>query len=41
VLHAALATGPVREFARRLPALTDLFRHVVSSEETKQTGVAA
>ncbi|MEZ0090082.1 ABC transporter ATP-binding protein [Streptacidiphilus sp. EB129] len=32
VLHAALATGPVREFARRLPSLTELFRHVVSTE---------
>ncbi|TDU02613.1 ABC-2 type transport system ATP-binding protein [Streptomyces sp. 846.5] len=33
VLRAALATGPVREFARRLPTLTELFRHVVSAEE--------
>jgi ABC-2 type transport system ATP-binding protein len=33
VLRAALATGPVREFARRLPSLTELFRHVVSAEE--------
>ena len=41
VLRAALATGPVREFARRLPSLTDLFRHVVSSEEKKQNGEAA
>ncbi|MEY9963966.1 ABC-2 type transport system ATP-binding protein [Streptacidiphilus sp. MAP12-16] len=32
VLRAALATGPVREFARRLPSLTELFRHVVSAE---------
>ncbi len=30
VLRAALAAGPVREFARRLPPLTELFRHVVS-----------
>jgi ABC-2 type transport system ATP-binding protein len=30
VLRAALATGPVREFARRLPTLTELFRDVVS-----------
>ncbi|WP_020657587.1 ABC transporter ATP-binding protein [Amycolatopsis benzoatilytica] len=30
VLHAALATGPVREFARKLPSLTDLFRSVVT-----------
>ncbi|WP_225446885.1 ABC transporter ATP-binding protein [Streptacidiphilus sp. PB12-B1b] len=51
VLRAALATGPVREFARRLPTLTDLFRHVVSSDpadsgaadsdRTEQTGAAA
>ncbi|MCQ4084202.1 ATP-binding cassette domain-containing protein [Streptomyces sp. RB6PN25] len=37
VLRAALATGPVREFARRLPSLTDLFRHVVSNEHTEHT----
>jgi ABC-2 type transport system ATP-binding protein len=29
VLRAALATGPVREFARELPSLAELFRHVV------------
>jgi ABC-2 type transport system ATP-binding protein len=29
VLAAALATGPVREFARRRPNLTELFREVV------------
>jgi ABC-2 type transport system ATP-binding protein len=29
VLRAALATGPVREFVRRRPDLTDLFRDVV------------
>jgi ABC-2 type transport system ATP-binding protein len=33
VLHAALATGPVHEFAKRRPSLTELFRHVVSQEE--------
>ncbi|MFC1416059.1 ABC transporter ATP-binding protein [Streptacidiphilus cavernicola] len=33
VLRAALATGPVREFARRLPTLTELFRDVVSADE--------
>jgi ABC-2 type transport system ATP-binding protein len=33
VLRAALATGPVHEFARRRPSLTELFRHVVSAEE--------
>jgi ABC-2 type transport system ATP-binding protein len=32
VLQAALATGPVREFSRRRPSLTELFRHVVSEE---------
>jgi ABC-2 type transport system ATP-binding protein len=31
VLRAALAAGPVREFARRRPPLTELFRHVVSA----------
>ncbi|HEX5406544.1 MAG TPA: ATP-binding cassette domain-containing protein [Pseudonocardiaceae bacterium] len=30
VLRAALATGPVHEFARRRPSLTELFREVVS-----------
>jgi len=34
VLAAALATGPVHEFARRRPSLTELFRHVVSEEVT-------
>ncbi|ETA01896.1 ABC-type uncharacterized transport system, ATPase component [Frankia sp. CcI6] len=29
VLRAALATGPVREFRRRRPSLTELFRNVV------------
>jgi len=33
VLRAALAAGPVREFARRRPSLTELFRHVVSEQE--------
>ncbi len=32
VLHAALATGPVREFTRRRPSLTELFRSVVTEE---------
>jgi ABC-2 type transport system ATP-binding protein len=32
VLRAALATGPVHEFSRRRPSLTELFRHVVSEE---------
>ncbi len=30
VLAAALATGPVHEFARTLPSLTDLYREVVA-----------
>jgi ABC-2 type transport system ATP-binding protein len=30
VLRTALASGPVHEFARRRPSLTDLFREVVS-----------
>ncbi len=33
VLRAALATGPVREFRRRRPTLTELFRHVVTGGE--------
>ncbi|WP_409182317.1 ABC transporter ATP-binding protein [Amycolatopsis sp. VS8301801F10] len=33
VLRAALATGPVREFARKLPSLTELFRSVVSDQQ--------
>ncbi|MEV0679789.1 ATP-binding cassette domain-containing protein [Actinosynnema sp. NPDC050436] len=32
VLHAALATGPVHEFSRRRPSLTELFRSVVTEE---------
>ncbi len=32
VLAAALSTGPVHEFARRLQPLAELFRHVVSEE---------
>jgi ABC-2 type transport system ATP-binding protein len=32
VLAAALDTGPVTEFAWRRPTLTELFRHVVSTE---------
>jgi len=32
VLHAALATGPVREFSRQRPSLTELFRNVVTEE---------
>ena len=33
VLRAALATGPVREFARDRPSLTELFRNVVQEED--------
>ena len=38
VLRAALATGPVREFARSRPSLTELFRHVVTdtTETTRE-----
>ena len=32
VLKAALATGPVREFSRQRPSLTELFRNVVTEE---------
>ncbi|GAA3519634.1 ATP-binding cassette domain-containing protein [Actinocatenispora rupis] len=38
VLRAALATGPVHEFARRLPSLTELFRNVVSEHVGGHTG---
>jgi ABC-2 type transport system ATP-binding protein len=31
VLQTALATGPVREFTRRQPSLTELFRNVVTA----------
>ncbi|HEX3648021.1 MAG TPA: ATP-binding cassette domain-containing protein [Pseudonocardiaceae bacterium] len=43
VLHTALATGPVREFARRRPSLTELFRNVVSEHagDTSHEGRAA
>lgn len=32
VLQAALATGPVREFRRDVPSLSELFRHLVTEE---------
>ncbi|GAA3228811.1 ATP-binding cassette domain-containing protein [Actinocorallia longicatena] len=35
VLRAALAAGPVREFAWRRPSLTELYRHVVSVEDAE------
>ncbi|HEX3590615.1 MAG TPA: ATP-binding cassette domain-containing protein [Pseudonocardiaceae bacterium] len=41
VLRAALATGPVHEFTRRRPSLTELFRNVVSEHGTHQQGRAA
>ena len=34
VLRAALAAGPVREFRRDVPRLSELFRHVVSEART-------
>lgn len=36
VLHAALATGPVTEFAWQRPDLTDLFRDVVSGDAVEE-----
>jgi ABC-2 type transport system ATP-binding protein len=35
ILKAALATGPVHEFSRRRPALTELFRNVVQEENVR------
>jgi ABC-2 type transport system ATP-binding protein len=32
ILKAALATGPVHEFSRHRPSLTELFRNVVKEE---------
>lgn len=37
VLQAASRLGPVREFSPSRPSLTDLYRHVVSSEEEGET----
>ncbi|GAB1515325.1 ABC transporter ATP-binding protein [Actinophytocola sp. KF-1] len=37
VLHAALATGPVTEFSRRRPSLTELYREVVTQETSEDT----
>ncbi len=37
VLQAASRLGPVREFSPSRPSLTDLYRHVVSSEEEGDT----
>ncbi|QAY69042.1 ABC transporter ATP-binding protein [Xylanimonas protaetiae] len=36
VLRAALAAGAVHEFGPSRPSLTDLFRHVVATEETSR-----
>lgn len=41
VLRAALATGPVHEFRRRQPSLTELFRHVVSEHADVKSEAAA
>ncbi|HEX5119485.1 MAG TPA: ATP-binding cassette domain-containing protein [Pseudonocardiaceae bacterium] len=43
ILRAALATGPVHEFARRRPSLTELFRNVVNehTDTTVHEGRAA
>jgi ABC-2 type transport system ATP-binding protein len=43
VLRAALATGPVHEFARRRADLADLFRHIVAEDAGSRAvaGVAA
>jgi ABC-2 type transport system ATP-binding protein len=35
ILQAALATGPVHEFSRHKPSLTDLFRNVVAEEGSR------
>jgi ABC-2 type transport system ATP-binding protein len=37
VLRAALATGPVTEFSRRRPSLTELYREVVTQEIADDT----
>jgi ABC-2 type transport system ATP-binding protein len=37
ILRAAMATGPVHEFARTRPSLTDLFRNVVSEHVADQS----
>jgi ABC-2 type transport system ATP-binding protein len=41
VLRAALATGPVHEFAHRRPSLTDLFRHLVGADPAATEGETA
>ncbi|MFE4465768.1 ABC transporter ATP-binding protein [Oerskovia sp. NPDC056781] len=41
ILRAALATGPVREFTPQRPSLTELFRHVVSSDDAAAPAAGA
>jgi ABC-2 type transport system ATP-binding protein len=41
LLRAALAAGPVREFAVVRPTLTELYRHVVTAETPEQAGARA
>ncbi len=41
ILRAALETGPVHEFARQLPSLTELFRHVVHVEAVPELAGSA
>ncbi|MDC7122046.1 ATP-binding cassette domain-containing protein [Cellulomonas fimi] len=41
LLRAALAAGPVREFAVLRPTLTELYRHVVTAETPEQAGARA
>ncbi len=38
ILQAALAGGPVHEFRRDLPRLSELFRHVVSEPDASSRG---
>ncbi|MBB4911114.1 ABC transporter ATP-binding protein [Actinophytocola algeriensis] len=41
VLHAALATGPVTEFSRQRPSLTELYREVVTQETDEDAAPGA
>jgi ABC-2 type transport system ATP-binding protein len=41
ILRSALATGPVHEFARSRPSLTDLFRHIVGADPAATEGESA
>jgi ABC-2 type transport system ATP-binding protein len=38
ILRSALATGPVHEFTRSRPSLTDLFRHIVGADPAATEG---